>query len=137
MPAIVALLEAAHLPAVELELHLANVVVAEVDGRVVGCGGVEIYPDCDACLIRSMAVEEPLQGTGLGGRILTWVMERARERGANQLFLFTVNARDFYAHYGFQDVTLDDFPECARGSVQYRAVQRFQEEWGVFAMARR
>jgi len=136
LPAIIALLDANHLPTIELEDHLDHVVVAEAEGRVVGCGGLEVYPDCDAGLVRSMAVEEVLRGSGLGARILDWVSEHARSLGISQLFLFTVNARDFYARFGFQDATLDDFPKPARRSAQYRFVRLRGDEWGVVAMRR-
>jgi amino-acid N-acetyltransferase len=136
VPAIVALLEANHLPAVELENHLDHVVVAEQDGRVAGCGGLEVYPDCEAGLVRSMAVEEELQGSGLGARILAWVEEHARSLGIRELFLFTMNAREFYARFGFKDATVDDFPACARRSAQYRFVRQRGNEWGIVAMRR-
>src|SRR3990172_7612428 len=88
VPAIVALLEAVHLPTVELEQHLENFVVAEAEGEIVGCGGLEAYPNASAGLVRSMAVEERLRGTRLGARILEWVSARATSRGITQLFLF-------------------------------------------------
>jgi len=134
--AIVALLAAVQLPPNELEDHLAHVVVAEADGRIVGCGGLEVYPDCDAGLVRSMAVEEELRGSGLGARILEWVGAHARSLGIKELFLFTMHARDFYARFGYQDATLDEFPECARRSAQYRFVGLHGGEWGVVAMRR-
>ena len=137
LPAIVALLEAAHLPAVELEQHLENVVVAEVDGRVVACGGLEASPEAAAGLVRSMAVDESLRGADIGSAVLEWVEARAAALGVTQLFLFTVSAPDFYRRFGYEDVTLDDFPEALRGSAQYRFVRQRGKEWGVVAMAKR
>jgi N-acetylglutamate synthase-like GNAT family acetyltransferase len=136
VPAIVALLEAARLPAAELEDHLENFVVAEADGRIVGCGGLETYDGASAGLVRSMAVEQPLRRGGLGARMLAWVTARAAALGLTELFLFTVNARDFYLRHGFRDATLNEFPEALRRSAQYRAAQRFGEQWGVVAMRR-
>lgn len=137
VPAMVALLEAAHLPAMELEHYLDNFVVAEAIGRVVGCGGLETYAGCDAGLVRSMVVEVALRGTGVGARILEWVLERAHTLGLTQLFLFTMDAGPFYARFGFRDATLDEFPPAARASAQYQAVRRYGEEWGVSAMTLR
>jgi len=137
LPAITALLEAAHLPPWELEQHLDNFVVAEQDGRVVGAGGLETYPNCAAGLVRSMAVDEPLRGTGLGRRILEWVMQRAADDGLPQIFLFTRDAREFYVHFGFSDVTLDEFPEAMHTSAQYQGVKRFGKEFGIVAMTKR
>jgi amino-acid N-acetyltransferase len=134
MPAIVALLEAAHLPARELEQHLDNVVVAEQDGRVVACGGLEAYADGTSGLVRSMAVDESLQGSGVGSRIMEWVLDRAKALGITQLLLFTMDAHDFYLRFGFTDATLDDFPEGARQSFQYRVISTEGRDWGVVAM---
>jgi amino-acid N-acetyltransferase len=136
LPAIVSLLAAVHLPPNEAEQHIHNFVVGERDGRVVACGGLEAYPEASACLVRSMAVEESLQGSGVGSEIMDWVLDRARELGLRDLFLFTMAAADFYRRYGFRDATLDEFPPAARHSAQYQAVSRYGEEWGVIAMRR-
>lgn len=132
--AITALLVAAHLPAIEIEEHIEHFVVAEIAGRLVGCGGIEIYADCPASLVRSMAVDESLRGSGLGKRILEWVIDHGKASGVSDFFLFTVDARDFYVPFGFVDVSLDDFPEAMRQSAQYRATQRFRDEWGIIPM---
>ena len=83
VPAIVALLEASRLPAAELERHLDNFVVAEAGGRLVGCGGLEVYVEASAGLVRSMAVEEALRGRGLGTQLLDWPGLRAMARPAS------------------------------------------------------
>lgn len=137
LPAIVALLEAAHLPANELEDWIDHVVVASEDGgRIAGCGGLEVYAADAAGLVRSMAVEEGLRGTKLGRRILEWVLAHARELGLTRLYLFTMAAGDFYVHFGFEDATLEEFPASARRSAQYRFVREHGQEWGIQAMAR-
>jgi N-acetylglutamate synthase-like GNAT family acetyltransferase len=138
VPAIIALLEANHLPAWELEQHLENFVVAEDGGRVTGCGGFEAYPAAPAALVRSMAVDEPLRGSGLGSEILHWVMERAQSLGLTQLYLFTMLASDFYARFGFETVTLNDFPKAVRKSGQYQWLSEHGKDWPqIVAMAKR
>jgi amino-acid N-acetyltransferase len=136
LPAIIALLATVQLPPNELEDHLDHIVVAELDGRVVGCGGLEVYAGCDAGLVRSMAVEAALQGGGLGKRILDWVEEHARSLGISELFLFTMGAREFYLRFGYEDAKLDQFPKPARDSAQYRFVRERGHDWGIVAMRR-
>jgi N-acetylglutamate synthase-like GNAT family acetyltransferase len=136
-PAIIALLAAEHLPPNELEDWIEHVVVAERDGRVVGAGGLEVYPEDGAGLVRSMVVEEGLQRSGLGKRILDWVVTHARDLGLRRLYLFTMNARAFYARYGFEDATVEDFPPGARDSAQYRFVAEHGHEWAIKAMKRK
>jgi amino-acid N-acetyltransferase len=86
--------------------------------------------------VRSIAVDEAWRGRGLGDQVTRWVLEHAATLGIERLFLFTMSAPEFFARYGFADVTLDDFPEEARQSAQHGAVQRFGEQWGVRAMGR-
>ena len=136
LPAIVGLLAAEHLPPNQLDDWIDHVVVAERDGRVVGAGGVEVYPEDRAGLVRSMVVGAELQRSGLGKRILDWVLAHARELGIQRAFLFTMNARDFYARYGFEDATLEDFPPSARRSEQYQSVAQHGHEWDIKAMKR-
>jgi amino-acid N-acetyltransferase len=100
----------------------------------VACGGLEAYGTSG--LVRSIAVDEAWRGRGLGDQVTRWVLDRATALGIERLLLFTMSAPEFFARYGFADVTLDDFPAEARRSAQYGAVQRFGEQWGVRAMGR-
>ena len=136
VPAMKALLEAHHLPSNELEDWLEHFVVAEREGRLVGCGGLELYADDAAGLVRSMAVDGDLHGTGVGGRILAWVEEHARELELQRLFLFTLDKAPFYERFGYELVAYDTFPPAARNSFQYRWVEEHGKEWGVVAMAK-
>jgi amino-acid N-acetyltransferase len=129
LAAVVGLLEAAHLPPWQTEEHLHNFVVAEENGRVVGCGGFEAYPAAGAALVRSMAVEESLRGSGLGRRILEWVMARSAAEGLTRLYLFTMGAHDFYLLFGFVDATLAEFPGPVRGSGQYQWLSEHGKDW--------
>ncbi len=136
VPARKALLKTHGLPAAELEDWLEHFVVAERDGRLIGCGGLELYVEDSAGLVRSMAVEGDLHGTGVGRNILEWVEAHGSELGLRRLFLFTIDAAPFYERFGYELVGLDAFPASAQRSWQYRIVKRRGEEWGVFAMAK-
>ena len=131
-----ALLEAHHLPTAELEDWLEHFVVAERGGRLIGCGGLELYAEDSAGLVRSMAVEGDLHGTGVGRMILEWVEAHARGLGWRHLFLFTLDKAPFYERFGYELVAYDAFPPSAQDSWQYRTVQLHGKEWGVIAMAK-
>ena len=61
-------------------------VVAELDGRVVGC--VALRPAADGVYeLSKMAVDPALRGRGVGRRVITAAVERARSLGATSLFL--------------------------------------------------
>jgi len=136
VPAMKALLEAHHLPTNELEDWLDHFVVAEQDGQLIGCGGLELYAEDSAALVRSMAVDGDLHGTGVGSRILAWVEGHARDLGLQHLFLFTLDKAPFYERFGYELVAYDAFPPSARNSFQYRVVEKRGKAWGVVAMAK-
>jgi len=58
--------------------------------------------------LRQLYVLRPWQGAGVAPALMAWVLDEARRRGADQLFLsvFVDNrrARAFYARYGFEEV---------------------------------
>lgn len=77
--------------------------IAVVDERVVGYGCVIIRPD--GAQLRCMAVEEQMQGRGVGKGMALALIDRALESGAEPIWL---NARftalEFWRQLGFMDV---------------------------------
>ncbi|MBY0448850.1 MAG: GNAT family N-acetyltransferase [Hyphomonadaceae bacterium] len=65
-------------------------------------------PGRAALELHRLYVDQALHGAGVGHALMDWVLARARERGAHDLFLsvYTHNhrARRFYARYGFEEV---------------------------------
>ena len=88
----------------ELEDKSIHVMVCNVDKIPVGVGRVHFNSDEEA-QIRFMAVEDEWQGKGLGSKILLYLEEKIKERGAKSIIL---NARDlavkFYKKHGYKIV---------------------------------
>ncbi len=86
----------------QVERALPGFLVAEVDGRVVGCGSlVELTPQLTE--VRSLAVAPGLQGGGVGGQIVRALVERAREAGYEQACALTLR-EGFFNKLGFETV---------------------------------
>ncbi|MHA2027234.1 MAG: arsenic resistance N-acetyltransferase ArsN2 [Candidatus Thorarchaeota archaeon] len=121
--AVVALLQETDLPPDEIELHMENFLVIrhpEVDQGselLVGSVGLEIYED--SALLRSLAVHPDYQGTGLGSRLVDSIIEVAKGRGINRLFLLTDTAEDFFKKRGFVVVTRDKVPYDMKQSIEF------------------
>ncbi|MGO4362306.1 amino-acid N-acetyltransferase [Terrabacter sp. 2TAF16] len=91
--------------------------VADLDGRVVGCGALHVMWE-DLAEIRTLAVAPDQLGTGLGGRLLEALVEDAREIGVERLFCLTFET-DFFVRHGFdviegQAVPMDVYAELLR-----------------------
>ena len=79
---------------------VADFVVAELDGELVGCGAVHVLWE-DLAEIRTLAVASSVLGRGVGSQILDRLTDRARELGVERLFCLTFET-DFFARHGFE-----------------------------------
>lgn len=65
-------------------------------------------PAPNAAELRQLYVYKPWHGLGLADELTGWAMDRARARGASEIWLsvFTANtrARRFYARHGFAEI---------------------------------
>lgn len=118
IPRMAELMAAAHLPPLFIEEHLDGFVAADRAGELIACGGIEMYEDC--AVIRSVVVDESGRGLGLGGRLAEMLMANARAAGAADLYLFTAEALPFWQHYGFAEVTFEEWKNAPRASWQYQ-----------------
>jgi amino-acid N-acetyltransferase len=76
--------------------------VAEVDGKVVGCGALHILWD-DLAEVRTVAVEKSFHKQGIGHQILEKIIERAREVGVERIFCLTFQT-SFFGRHGFVEI---------------------------------
>ncbi|HEY0066427.1 MAG TPA: GNAT family N-acetyltransferase [Flavisolibacter sp.] len=99
--------------------------VAEEDGKLIGCC-VLTRVDGHSIQLRQMAVDNSLQGKGVGAAIVSFAEQTARHHGYR---LLTMNARDvvldFYRKCGYT-VAGDQFFEV--GIPHHRMEKRLEEE---------
>ena len=95
----------------ELNDPAFEVRVAELDGALVGYAKLgpphlPFEPRGEAAELRQLYVVEEMKGQGVANELMRWVIDRARQRRADYLYLsvFTENhrARRFYEKYGFE-----------------------------------
>ncbi len=95
------------------------VVVARLDGRVVGAADLELY--ADGALLRSVVVDESAQHQGLGQRLTEAALALARTRGVSSVFLLTTTAHGFFPRFGLERIERENVPESVRQSVEFRS----------------
>ncbi|MEI2715696.1 MAG: amino-acid N-acetyltransferase [Candidatus Nanopelagicales bacterium] len=74
-------------------------VVAELGGRVVGCGALHVMWQ-DLAEVRTLAVDPDYLGMGIGGQLLEELVQRGRDLGVSRIFVLTFEAR-FFSRFGF------------------------------------
>jgi amino-acid N-acetyltransferase len=84
---------------------------------IVACGSLHVLWD-DIAEIRSLAIHPDYQHLGLGSKIVSYLMEEAKQLGVKRLITFTLT-QDFFKTLGFERTEPRDLPqkvwgECSR-----------------------
>ena len=91
----------------------ARIIVAELDGELVGCltfvddttSHLFEYPDHSVVCIRMFGVDGSRQGAGIGAAMLQWCIDEARRLGRDGIGLHTIaqmtSAIRLYERFGF------------------------------------
>ena len=124
------LLAAADLPAEGLDDQFpAAFAVLEAEDRPVGLAGLERYGASG--LLRSVAVDAGVRGSGAGRLLVADRLERARADGLAAVYLLTTTAADWFPRFGFRQIPreelpadLDSAPEVAGGCPATATVMR-------------
>ncbi|NYI96418.1 amino-acid N-acetyltransferase [Streptomonospora nanhaiensis] len=72
------------------------------DRAVVGCGALHVLWE-DLAEVRTVAVDPAVQGRGVGHRIVSVLLDRARELGVRRVFCLTFETA-FFARHGFRPI---------------------------------
>ncbi|HEX2916031.1 MAG TPA: arsinothricin resistance N-acetyltransferase ArsN1 family A [Chloroflexia bacterium] len=117
-PHIVSLLTEADLPLEGAEEHLADFIVAEKAGQLVGAAALEGYGS--TALLRSVVVHFQERGTGLGQRLVYNALEQAKASGFESVVLLTTSAASFFPRFGFKQIRREAAPLEVQSSVEFR-----------------
>jgi amino-acid N-acetyltransferase len=80
--------------------------VADVDNTVIGCGAVHVMWE-DLAEIRTVAVDPEHRGHKIGFRVVSALLDAARELGVRRVFVLTFETA-FFGSFGF--VPIDGLP---------------------------
>jgi amino-acid N-acetyltransferase len=119
LPGIERLLSAAKLPVVGLSRLVPGFVIAEEGPAIVGAAAVEPCGE-GLGLLRSVVVSADRRQQGLGRRLVERVIQDARGRGLEALYLLTTTAESYFPLFGFAPITRDRVPESVRATEEFR-----------------
>ena len=76
--------------------------IAEKDGKVVGCGALHVLWE-DLAEVRTVAVSQEFHKQGIGHLILNEIIKCAREIGVKRIFCLTFQT-EFFGSIGFKEI---------------------------------
>lgn len=92
-----------------LERQIDQFVVAEINGRVVGCGSLCRLGN-DLVEVRSLGLRDECKGQGIGSMIVEELTKEARRQKIPKIMALTY-AVNFFLKNGFQVVNKEIFPK--------------------------
>lgn len=99
----------------DIETHLEDYAVMEIDGNVVGSVALLSYPDSDTAEIACLYVKQSHEGLGYGVELVRDAEQRARQSGASSVFALTNRAAEFFQHQlGYSQLDLIKIPLSRR-----------------------
>jgi amino-acid N-acetyltransferase len=99
----------------EIERHINEYFVFEVDGSLAGCVAFHQHPAEGKAEMACVCVAGKYENQGIGLRLMTFVEERARELGLKYLFCLSTQAVNYFVQKGgFSLGTPDDLPALRR-----------------------
>jgi len=100
-------------PDSEIDAILSHGIGVFIEGRyLAGIGALRPYPDTRSGEIAGLYTVTRFVGEGVGGHLIRFAIECAREAGMAQVFACTTSERveGFFLRHGFERVEADDLP---------------------------
>ena len=104
----------------EVYRNFREFVIAEHEGRIVGCAGLRLYT-AELGEIVALAVSNESHGRGIGRLVVDTLLAQAKSLGLKQVIALTLQP-GFFTKLGFEEVSVADYPhkvqadcsKCAR-----------------------
>lgn len=114
-PAIIKLLSECSLPMSDIEPGKQNFIVAEDEGKLIGCAGLEVYGQI--ALFRSLAVKSDYRNLSIGKLLTNEVIALGRRKSIREFYLLTNTAEGFFEKQGWDVTDRNEVPpEITRSS---------------------
>jgi amino-acid N-acetyltransferase len=101
-------------------LHIEHFLVAESQGRIVGCVHLEEYAPSLA-EVRSLAVAPEMQGSGVGAALTAALERLARVRGYATVFAVS-NSGEFFRRHGYEERHIPELDRERSSVSRYKGV---------------
>jgi amino-acid N-acetyltransferase len=99
----------------EIERGITNYFVFEVDGNLAGCIALHFYAEDKKAEMACVCVSAKYENQGIGGRLMQYVEDQARQASMRELFCLSTQAVNYFLKKGRYELgTPDDLPPLRR-----------------------
>ncbi len=114
---VTALLSSEHLPVEDIDKTLSHFFVAKEDAAIMAVIGLEVYGT--AGLLRSIATDPAHRNKGIASMLVLELINYAKQKGIQEVFLLTETAETFFAKKGFIGIRRDEVPIAIKKSSEF------------------
>ena len=114
---IIKLLQEEKLPTQDLTPGISHFLVIELDEKIVGVAGIELYENLG--LLRSVAVDKNYRNRSLATILIDNLLLYAAQQGITTLYLITTGAENYFEKKGFVAVNRDRVPGAIKSSSEF------------------
>ena len=97
----------------QIQEKKADYSVLEIDGSVRACGALHDWGESQG-EIAAIATDPQYTDLGLGGKIVGYLIEKARKCKMRRVFALTTQTQDWFEYLGFKEAAVDSLPEQKR-----------------------
>ena len=119
-PEIKSLLAECDLPHSDLSVEKQNMVVAEIDHKIVGCAGLEAYSG--KALFRSLAVKPLYRNMQIALTLTEKVLEMGQDQGISEFFLLTTTADSYFEKLGWNTIERSKVPDDIQSINEFSSI---------------
>jgi amino-acid N-acetyltransferase len=96
----------------KIETELADYLVIERDGLIIGCGALHIQDDYAVCA--SLAVHADYRGAAYGDRLLNTILQKAKQQGIKAVFVLSTQTMHWFIERGFIASDINSLPNLLK-----------------------
>jgi len=97
----------------EIEKSIGEFAVYEVDGTIHGCAALHTFPDASG-EIHALAVDDMYASLGIGAKLVSYFVDRAKKERLGRVFVLTTQAADWFLEAGFRQADISALPKEKR-----------------------